>query len=73
MKFIKEENGIVSFIHNMPFHEKYGLNKTIEELEQEGILVENVPQEPDVEENQLPQLHINTETKEMWYEVIITE
>lgn len=66
MIFIKQEEGKVSFIHYMPFDEKEGLNKTKEELEIEGFLVESIPEAEINGKNAI--LHINPETKELWYE-----
>lgn len=57
----------VGYIHYMPFHEKHGLGKTVEELEQEGILVDSIP-EPQQIEGKAPILYCNPETKELWYE-----
>ena len=72
MIFIKEKNGIVEYMHYKPFHEKHGLKKTVAELEQEGFLVDFIPT-PEQIENKTPVLHINTETKELWYEYIEDE
>lgn len=48
MIFIQCDNdGYVTSQHFMPFDEKYGLGKTEEELQQEGILVEFIP-EPEI-------------------------
>lgn len=38
-----DTNGRKEYRHNFPFHEKDGLGKTREQLEQEGILVEQLP------------------------------
>lgn len=44
MIFIKyNSSGKVNYVHYMPFHERDGLHKTKEELEQEGILLEQLP------------------------------
>jgi hypothetical protein len=45
MIFLKYEKDTlkVSFTHNMPFHPSYGLGKTQDELEQEGVLLESIP------------------------------
>lgn len=68
MIFLKhDETGKVNYTHYMPFHEKHGLGKTREELEQEGILVDNIP-EPEEIEGKSAILHCNPETKELWYE-----
>lgn len=67
MIFIKLDNSYVTYIHYMPFHEKHGFKKTREQLEQEGILVNEVP-EPEQIEGKAAILHANPETKELWYE-----
>lgn len=73
MIFIKTtEDNIVSFIHYKPFDSKDGLGKTKEELEQEGVLVESVPK-PENIEGRTPILHCNPETKELWYEYVVSE
>ncbi|WP_207653319.1 hypothetical protein [Clostridium cochlearium] len=68
MIFIKVNNcNQVNYTHYMPFHEKHGLGKTQEQLEQEGILVDSIP-EPKQIEGKAPILYCNPETKELWYE-----
>ena len=67
MIFIKHEQGKVFYKHMKPFDEKFGLNKTQEELEIEGLLVNELP-EPEEQEGKISTLHINPQTKEMWYE-----
>lgn len=59
------DNNEVSSIHHMPFDEKYGLNKTVEELQQEGVLVENIPK-PEQIEGKIPLLKYNG--AELYYE-----
>lgn len=41
LRYNKENK--VDLIHYMPFHEKHGLGKTQEELELEGVFVEELP------------------------------
>lgn len=68
MIFLKhDKTGKLNYTHYMPFHEKYGLGKTAEELEQEGVLVESIPQ-PIEQEGKIAILYCNPETKELWYE-----
>lgn len=55
------------YINYVPFHEKHGLGKTQEELEQEGILVDGIP-EPQQIEGKSAILYCNPDTKELWYE-----
>ncbi|MBS4195322.1 hypothetical protein [Lederbergia citri] len=42
--FEVNRNNDVTYIHNMPFDEKYGLGKTEQELRKTGILVESIPE-----------------------------
>jgi hypothetical protein len=72
MIFIKYEiesanKARVVYTHYMPFHEVHGLHKTVEELEQEGFLIEAIP-EPETRENTLAILYIDPETKYLWFE-----
>lgn len=67
MIFIKHDNGKVNYTHYMPFDEKHGLGKTQEQLEQEGILVDSIP-EPQQTEGKLAILYCNPDTKETYYE-----
>ncbi len=68
MIFLKyNETGKVNYTHYMPFHEKYGLGKTKEELEQEGVLVDSIPESKQIE-GKAPILYCNPSTKELWYE-----
>ena len=45
LMFSKESN-IVNFVHYQPFDIKNGLGKTEDELLEEGILVESLPETP---------------------------
>lgn len=38
-----DSEGAVSYIHNFPFHQKYGLNKSEYELRESGYLVNSIP------------------------------
>lgn len=67
MIFLRVDGEEVTTIHYMPFDTEHGLNKTAEELEQEGILVDSIP-EPEEVEGKDPVLYCNPETKELWYE-----
>ncbi|EKX80555.1 hypothetical protein CFSAN001628_005554 [Clostridium botulinum CFSAN001628] len=51
----------------MPFDSVYGLHKTKEELEQEGILIENIP-EPKYIENKQAIMYWNPADKQIFYE-----
>lgn len=46
MIYVKTSDSEVGydFIHNMPFHETYGLGKTRLELESEGVFVDRIPE-----------------------------
>ncbi|OQB15701.1 MAG: hypothetical protein BWY15_00414 [Firmicutes bacterium ADurb.Bin193] len=55
-------------IHYMPFDEIEGLNKTQEELEAEGILVESLPDINAPEGQRICGRFVNPQTKEVWYE-----
>lgn len=57
----------VSLIHSQPFDAKNGLGKTQEQLEQEGILVEGIPELIQTDGKQA-MLYYNPATKELWYE-----
>lgn len=67
LKQINEEKTLVNFIHYKPFHEKHGLGKTREELQQEGILVDSIPELVEID-GQSASLYCNLITKELWYE-----
>lgn len=57
----------VGLTHHMPFHPKHGFGKTAEELEQEGILVDSIPEEQKVEGKSAIR-YVNPSTKEIYYE-----
>ncbi|MFO7153926.1 MAG: hypothetical protein DIU64_003055 [Caldicoprobacter oshimai] len=66
--FTQDEKGLrVGFIHYMPFHPKYGLGKTEEELKQTGVLIDSIP-EPEVREDKIPVLYYNPNTNSVYYE-----
>ena len=58
----------VGLIHNMPFDPVQGFGKTQEELEQIGVLVDDVPEPQIPEGKQIAGLFVNPTTKEVWYE-----
>lgn len=65
---VTDTDYIVGGQHFMPFDEQHGLGKTKEQLEAEGgIFVDSLPQKEHIE-GKAPILHINPQTKEMWYE-----
>lgn len=65
MVFLKTENERVIYSHYMPMHGKHGLGKTEEELLEEGILVESVPDPVDTP-GKSPVLYCSDEGV-MWY------
>ncbi|APH23809.1 hypothetical protein [Clostridium botulinum] len=67
LKKIEENKIKAKFIHYMPFDNVYGLHKTKEELEQEGILIENIP-EPKYIENKQAIMYWNPADKQIFYE-----
>lgn len=60
---------IANCVHHLPFDEVHGLHKTVEELNQTGILVENL-EDPNAGEYQSSILHVNPNTKATWYEYV---
>ncbi|WPS86886.1 hypothetical protein SMD22_20655 [Brevibacillus halotolerans] len=66
MIYIEHENGVVTFVHYMPFDEVNGLGKSSEKLQTTGLLVDSIPQ-PEVN-GKIPKLFINPKTQELWYE-----
>jgi len=63
-----------STIHWMPLDTVNGIRDssgrllTVEELEQIGILVENIPEEPPKVDGKIAIPYVNCYTKEVWYE-----
>ena len=67
MIFIRpNEDGLVDIFYK-PFDQKHGLGKTKEQLEQEGLLVDSIP-EPEQQEGKIAILYVNPETKELYYQ-----
>lgn len=60
---------MVGYIHFRPFDSVYGLGKSKEQLEQEGMLVDSIP-EPEQIEGKQAILYCNPQTKEFWYEYV---
>lgn len=67
LKRIEENKIKAKFIHYMPFDNIYGLHKTKEELELEGVLIENIP-EPKYIENKQAIMYWNPVDKQIFYE-----
>lgn len=61
------QNNEINVIHYMPFDDKYGLGKTEEELLQEGILINSIP-EPEQVEGKVPILKYNG--TDLYYEYV---
>ncbi|GCD10604.1 hypothetical protein [Clostridium tagluense] len=59
----------IGFIHYMPFDVVNGMNKTQEELEKDGILVDDIPEAKQVD-NKNPIMYVNPKNKEIFYEYI---
>ncbi|MCC0633817.1 MULTISPECIES: hypothetical protein [unclassified Clostridioides] len=66
----KEENIYkVNLIHNMPFDKVHGLNKSAQELELNGILVDEVV-EAEQREGFTSIMYVDKATKEITYEYV---
>ncbi len=63
---VEKNKVLISFTHYVPFDKVNGLNKTKEELEKEGYLVESIPEPKEL--NKIPTLYLNPETMELFYE-----
>jgi len=68
LKKVEENKYRVGLIHNMPFDPVQGFGKSAEELEQMGVLVDDVPEPQIPEGKQISGLFVNPATKEVWYE-----
>ena len=66
MIFVKHDNGEINYIHQMPFDAFYGLGKSKEELEQEGLLFESLPESESIS-GKKPVLALDTTTNELFY------
>jgi hypothetical protein len=67
MIFVRVSGSDVTEIHYQPFDPVYGLKKSEEELRQEGILVEIIPQ-PEFIEGKVPILKYNQTNNTLYYE-----
>lgn len=65
---ITQDKSSVGYVHYMPFDENYGLQKTREELEQSGILVELPSEELPKVEGMKCELFYNATTNELFYD-----
>lgn len=61
------EDNVVKFIHKYPFDPTKGLHRTREELEQNGVFVDNVP-EPEMKQGMRSVPKYNSDTKSIYYE-----
>lgn len=58
--FQTNSNNQLTYIHYMPFDEKYGLNKTEDELLKTGYIVESMPTYAgEIPEGKIPELRYN--------------
>ncbi|WP_048341133.1 hypothetical protein [Clostridium haemolyticum] len=64
---ITDEKYSIGFIHYIPFDKENGLNKSKEQLEQEGVLIESIPKSKQIECKQ-PIMYWNPIKKEIFYE-----
>ncbi|MHB9937899.1 hypothetical protein CF098_07700 [Clostridium sporogenes] len=67
LKKIEQNKYMIGHIHYMPFDEINGLRKTKEELEQEGVLIENIPEPKYIESTQAI-MYWNPVDKQVFYE-----
>jgi len=66
---INENKFRVTLIHNNPLDLEYGMKKSVEELNNIGMLIEdNLMIHPNIVVNKNPILYLNPSTKELWYE-----
>lgn len=63
---IDNDIGKINLIHYKPFDSKYGLGKTQSQLEQEGILVDSIPEPEQIEGKQA--ILYYDETQELYYQ-----
>lgn len=64
---IESDKYAIGYTHYMPFDSVNGLGKTKEELEQEGILIENIP-EPEQIEGKYTIMYWNPIEQKVFYE-----
>lgn len=64
---ITDTKYLIGYLHSMPFDTVDGLHKTKEELEQSGILIENIP-EPQNTEGKKAIKYYNPVDKKIFYE-----
>lgn len=70
MIFIKvDEDNRVTFVHYKPFDSKHGLNKSREELEQEGYFVDDIP-DPEQRSGKDAILCFDPEKSILYYEYV---
>ncbi len=67
LKKINDQKYEVQFKHYMPMHPTYGLGKTEEQLEQEGVLIDTLLR-PEEIEGKIPKLYWNPVNQETFYE-----
>lgn len=67
LKKVDKDKYSVGLIHYKPFDKNSGLDKTIEELEKEGVLVKSLPKEEHFE-GKVATLYFDYVTEKAWYE-----
>lgn len=67
MIFVQIVNNEVTMEHHQPFHPEHGLGKTKEELELDGLLVNELPVVDNIP-NKVPVLKYNSTDKSLYYE-----
>ncbi|WP_404427319.1 hypothetical protein LG296_01745 [Ureibacillus chungkukjangi] len=65
-----DSDGVVTTRHYKPFDKVYGLGQTKEELEQKGILVDNIPTPDTTDSTKDAVLKIALQDKTFYYEYI---
>lgn len=70
LKEVTPTNYIVGGVHYKPFDEEDGLGKTAEQLRENGILVDTIPQGNGSGQFKLEEMHVNPLTKDIWYEYL---
>ena len=70
IKYDKENNNKITFIHYMPFDSVNGLNKTEAELKSIGALVESIPKVPELKDH-VTEFYFDSLTKTISYEYVL--
>lgn len=70
IKYDKENNNRITFIHYMPFDSVNGLNKTETELKSIGALVEGIPKVPELKDH-FTEFYFDSLTNVVSYQYIL--